>query len=303
VNLNHLSWDDLRIFLSVARSGSLSKAGRQLGIDQSTVWRRISALEYSLRTPIFERDRSGYRLNEKGRDILANVEEIEASVMRLGDALESGELGPGGVVRIATMEGIASLYLSEQLVALQRLHPRIIVELATSAQDVRVSQRESDIFLGFFEPAGANLDVRKIGEFSLGLYAHPEYISEHGNPSSLDDLRIHRFVGYISDLISLDAVRWLEELISAPQVNFRSSSMLAQMFAASAGCGIVMLPAFARPERFGLVEVLSEQFDVRRELWISSHQYLRSVSRIQTVMNFVSHVIGRDYPETCVTRL
>ena len=115
MNLNQLSWDDLRIFLAVARSGSLAKAGRQLGIDQSTVWRGISALEYSLGTPIFERDRSGYKLNAKGRDILAHVEVIGASVLKLGDALESGELGPAGVVRIVTMEGIASLYLGEQL--------------------------------------------------------------------------------------------------------------------------------------------------------------------------------------------
>jgi DNA-binding transcriptional LysR family regulator len=296
LNLNRLSWDDLRIFLSVARTGNLSKAGRQLGIDHSTVGRRISALEYTLGTPIFERDRSGYRLNAQGRDMLAHVEAIEASVITLGDALKGGELEPAGNVRIATMEGIATLYLSEQFVTLKRMHPGITIELVTSAHDVRISQREADIFLCFFQPSGTNLDVRKIGEFSLGLYAHPGYLKQHGSPSSPDDLRQHIFAGYVPDLIQLDAVRWLDDAISDPHIGFYSSSMLAQMFAAAAGGGIVMLPAFARPERFGLEKVLAGQLDVRREIWLSSHQYLHRVPRIRTVVSFLSHVTGRDYP-------
>jgi DNA-binding transcriptional LysR family regulator len=296
MNLNRLSWDDLRIFLSVARAGNVSKAGRQLGIDHSTVGRRISALEHALETPIFERDRSGYRLNNQGRDMLAHVEAIEASVLTLGDALESGNPGPVGHVRIATMEGIASLYLSEQFVTLTRRSPGLTLELVTSAHDVRISQREADLFLGFFQPQGTELDVIKLGEFALRLYAHPDYLARHGAPSSLAELDSHTFVGYIPDLIQLDAVRWLDEVIAEPHIDFRSSSMLAQMFAAAAGGGIVMLPLFARPERFGLQEVLGGLVDVRREIWLSSHRYLQRVPRIRAVAAFLGEIIGRDYP-------
>jgi len=296
MNFNQLSWDDLRIFLIVARTGNLSKAGRQLGIDHSTVGRRISALEHALATPIFERDRLGYRLNTQGRDMLAHVEAIEASVLTLGDALESGEPGPAGHVRIATMEGIASLYLSEQFVTLKRVNPGLTVELVTSAHDVRISQREADLFLGFFQPSGTNLDVRKLGEFELRLYAHPDYLASEGTPSSLADLEAHTFVGYIADLIQLDAVRWLDEAIAHPHIGFYSSSMLAQMFSAAAGGGIVMLPLFARAERFGLQEVLSGHTNVRREIWLSSSQYLQRVPRIRAVVAFLSEIIARDHP-------
>jgi DNA-binding transcriptional LysR family regulator len=301
MNLNHLVWDDLRIFLAVARLGNLSRAGRQLGIDHSTVGRRISALEYSLGTPVFERDRAGFRLNMRGRDMLTHVEAIEASVLMLDDVSKSGEHGPTGPVRIATMEGIASLYLSEQFVAFNREYPDITIELATSAHNVQVSQREADIFLGFFEPTGRDLEVRKLGQFALGLYASPDYLAAFGTPATLADLAGHRFVGYISDLIELDAVRWLEELIARPRIGFHSSSMLSQMFAASAGAGIVMLPDFARPARVGLCAVLPGQVPVRREVWLSVHRYLQRVPRIQRVVDFLVDTIKRDYGDPAHT--
>jgi DNA-binding transcriptional LysR family regulator len=296
MNLHQLSWDDLRIFLAVARLGNLSKAGRQLGIDHSTVGRRVSALEYVLGTPLFERDRMGYRLNASGRAMLGHVEAIEAGVLILGDAFETGDLGPTGNVRFATMEGIASLYLSEQFVTFRQMRPGITVELVTSAHHVEISQREADIFLGFFEPRGRDLDARKIGEFGLHLYASRAYREQHGVPVSVTDLDAHHFVGYIPDLIELDAVRWLEEGIAQPNIVFRSSSMLSQMFSAVAGGGIVMLPDFARPARFGLEPVLFDEINVRREMWISIHRYLLRVPRIKAAVDFVTEVIGRDHP-------
>lgn len=298
MNINHLVWDDLRIFLAVARLGNLSRAGRQLGIDHSTVGRRISALEYSLGTPVFERDRSGYRLNARGRDMLTHVEAIEASVLMLDDAGQGGDQGPTGPVRIATMEGIATLYLSERFVAFNEAHPNITIELATSAHNVRVSQREADIFLGFFEPAGRDLDARKIGQFDLGLYASQTYLDTFGTPMTPMALSEHRFVGYISDLIELDAVRWLEQFIAKPRIGFHSSSMLSQMFAASAGAGIVMLPRFARPERVGLREILPGQVPVHRDIWLSIHRYLKRVPRIQLVVDFLTATISADYGHT-----
>lgn len=296
MNLNQLSWDDLRIFLSVTRTGSLSRASKQLGIDHTTVGRRISALEFALGTPIFERDRSGYRLNAQGRTMLDHVEAVEANVMAMGDAVDGGNPGPATRVRIATMEGIATLYLSERLVQLRAEHPGIVVELVTSSHDVRTSQREADIFLGFFEPHGDNLSVKRLGQFSLHLYAHPDYLARAGTPASLASLSAHRFVGYIDDLVRLDAVRWLDEVLLRPQFDFYSNSMLAQMFAAAAGAGIVMLPAFARAERFGLVSILDDDVHVLRDVWISYHQYLNQVPRIRSVVKFLEEIFARDYP-------
>ncbi|HTJ94207.1 MAG TPA: LysR family transcriptional regulator [Pararobbsia sp.] len=296
MNLNRLDWNDLRIFLAVSRSGSLSKAGRLLGMDHATVGRRISTLEFALGTPVFERDHQGYRLNAHGREMLEHVEAVEANIVTLGDALEGGGPELSGSVRIATMEGIASLYLSEQFVDLRRRQPGITVELVTSSTNVRVSHREADLFLGFFQPDGTGLQIDPIGEFELRLYASSAYLAERGVPASRSDLKHHSFVGYIDDLIQLDAVRWLEDVVSEPSIAFHSSSMLSQMFAAAAGGGIVMLPAFSRPQRFGLVPVLADDIRPSRTVWMSSHQYLRRVPRIRAVAAFLTEIIARDYP-------
>ncbi|PLZ02128.1 LysR family transcriptional regulator [Burkholderia sp. WAC0059] len=296
MNLNRLSWDDLRVFLAVSRAGNLSRAGRMLGMDHATVGRRISALEFALETPLFERDRQGYRLNAQGREMLASVEAVEANILTIGDVLNADRPGLSGHVRIATMEGIASLYLSGEFVEFRRRQPGITIELVTSATDVRISHREADLFLGFFEPRGSNLEIGQIGRFALNLYAHADYLAEYGTPRTLADLARHRFVGYIDDLIQLDAVRWLNDVIADPAIAFHSSSMLAQMFAAAAGGGIVMLPAFARPERFGLTPILAGQIDVSRTVWMSSHQYLRRVPRIRAVASFLTEILARDYP-------
>jgi DNA-binding transcriptional LysR family regulator len=296
MNLNQLSWNDLRIFLAVARAGNLSKAGRALAMDHATVGRRISALEFALKTPVFERDRLGYRLNAQGRDMRAYVEAIEANVLALGDSVNANPPGLRGRVRIATMEGIASLYLSEQFVELKRQHPSIAIELVTSPHDVQISHREADLFLGFFEPSGLNLEITRVGQFPLHLYAHPDYLSEYGVPESLADLQRHSFVGYIRDLIELEAVRWIDDVIVDPQIGFYSSSMVAQLFAAASGAGLVMLPAFARAQRFGLVQVLEGLIDVRRDVYLSVHQYLLRVPRMQKVAAFLAETLGRDYP-------
>jgi DNA-binding transcriptional LysR family regulator len=296
VNLNRLNWNHLRVFLALARTGSLSSTGRLLGIDHATASRRITSLEHDLGTPLFERDPSGYRVNAQGRLILEHVEDIEASVLAAVGQLDGGEVNPSGVVRIATMEGIASLYLSEQFAAFKQTAPGIVIELVTSARDVRITQREADVFLGFFQPPGENLHAAKIGVFGCHLYGSAEYFSRCGTPKTTRELRDHRFVGYIEDLIHLSSVRWLEEGVADPAYAFYSSSMLSQMFAAAAGAGLVMLPAFSRPERFGLSAVLKDQVDVKREVWMSTLRNFQRVPRINAVLSFLTETFARDYP-------
>lgn len=296
MNVNRLNWNNLRVFLTLARAGNLSQAGRLLGVDHATVSRRLAALEHELGTPLFERDHAGFRLNAQGRAIVMHVESVEASILAATEQLESGGPSPSGTVRIATMEGIASLYLSEQFTRMREARPGIVIELVTSPRDVRVSQREVDIFLGFYEPFGDNLDIAKIGQFSCHLYASPQYLADRGTPGTVEALRDHVFVGYIDDLIQLNAVRWLEDAIANPTIAFHSSSMLSQLFSAAAGGGLVMLPAFSRAERFGLVPVLQAEIDVRRNVWMSTHQLLRRVPRISTVLSFLTETFARDYP-------
>jgi DNA-binding transcriptional LysR family regulator len=293
-DFNALDWDDLKVFLHVARGGSLGSAARRLRVDQSTISRRIAHLEGTLGIVLFERLPSGLRANEAGDRLLCHAERIESAVIAMREDVQCGGGKTAGRVRLATMEGIASLYLAARFSRLRRLHPELTVELLTSPQAVSVNRRDADLFLSFFQPSGQGMVSERLGCFHLGLYGSLSYLSQNGMPESPADLARHSFVTYIDDLIQLDSVRWLDEIVSDPTISFHSNSMIAQMNAAAGGVGLVLLPSFAADGRDDLVAVLHDRLSTSRELWINVHSDLQFVPRIRTVHSFLKATLNAD---------
>lgn len=290
-----VSWDDLKIFLAVGRHQTLSAAARDLKVDDSTVSRRIAQLESSFGETLMVRGRAGVTLTPRGEELLQHLHDMERSALAATSSCSPRDRGnPRGRVRVATMEGIATLYLARQFIEMRERYPLLEVELVTSGQAVNVSRREADVFLSFFRPEGRGLHVEAVGQFALHLYGSPQYLARHGTPATPDDLGRHTFVSYIEDVIQLDTVRWLKELVPNPHVVFHSSSMLAQLSAAAAGGGLTMQPSFAKAEQLGLVRVLPG-CAVRRELWLSVHQDLEYTPRIRAVLEYMRMILRRDY--------
>ena len=290
-----LNWDDLRVFLHAARAGNLSQTAKRLRLDHSTVSRRIAQMEASLGVAVFERHRTGLKLNEIGERLLRHAERVESAVIAIREEASAGDTEALiGTVRLATMEGIASLYLAERFANLRRTAPQLTVELVTSAQTVYVHKREADLFVSFFQPPGPGLISERIGKFRLGLFASQAYLNSHGMPASLRDLGDHWFVSYIEDLIQVDSVRWLADVIEEPKVAFHSNSMIAQMNAAAGGLGLVLLPSFAVDGRDDLVPVLHDRLSTTRELWINVHNDLQFVPRIRAVSGFLKAMFKAD---------
>jgi len=291
------NWNDMRIFLEVARTGNLSRAARQLKIDVSTVSRHITHLEKCLNMPVFARDPTGLKMTLKGQALIGHIEAMESHALSLmGETVMHDHKIPAGAVRIGTMEGIASFYLSEQFVTFNQRYPQVLIELVTSAHQVHVNRREADLFLSFSPYEGKGLDIIPVGKFSLYLYASPGYLQQHGKLTSRSDLRQHVFVSYIDDLVQLDSVRWLSEVVPAPRFAYTSSSMVAQMFSAAAGAGIVMLPEFMHAERFGLTRILEHEVSQSRVIWITVHHDLQFMPKIKVVTRFLREIMARDYP-------
>ncbi|PPQ43956.1 LysR family transcriptional regulator [Rhodopseudomonas palustris] len=291
---NSLDWDDLKVFLHAARGGSLGSAARRLKVDQSTISRKIAHLESTLGIALFERLPSGLRVTELGDRLLCHAERIESAVIAMREDVQCSGGRTAGRVRLATMEGIASLYLAAQFSRLHRQHPNLIVELLTSPQAGSVNRREADLFLSFFQPRGQGMVSERIGCFELGLYASEDYIAQNGLPCSSADLKRHRFITYIDDLIQLDSVRWLDDVIKTPVVNFHSNSMIAQMNAAAGGLGLVLLPSFATKGRCDLIPILHDRMSTSRELWINVHTDLQFVPRIRAVSSFLKATFKAD---------
>lgn len=288
--LRNLDWDDLRVFLEAARAQSVSRAARALGVDHSTVSRRLSRLEYAVGGALFERARDGLKLTDTGLAVLRRAEALSASVADLRDDLVGH--GAGGKVRLATMEGIASLFFAPRLAQLREMEPDLQVELLTSSQLVRVSRREADLVLNFFEPADKNLVSERIGRFGTGLYASQAYLDQVGPIEDIHDLADKAFVGYIEELVALEAVHWLKELVTSPRLVFTSNSMIAQMQAARGGLGMVVLPSFAVAEFPDLIPLLPEILRGQRDLWLSGHPDTARLPRVSRLRNFLKQTIA-----------
>ena len=298
--LRNLDWDDLRVFLEAARAQSVSRAAKALGVDHSTVSRRLSRLEYAVGGALFERARDGLRLTDTGLAVLRRAEALSSSVADLRDDLVGQ--GAGGKVRLATMEGIASLFFAPRLAQLRESEPDLQVELLTSSQLVRVSRREADLVLNFFEPADKNLVCERIGRFGTGLYASQLYLDRAGPIDDVHDLADKVFVGYIEELVALEAVHWLKELVSSARLVFTSNSMIAQMQAARGGLGIVVLPSFAVAEFPDLIPVLPDTLRSHRDLWLSSHPDTARLPRVSRLRQFLKQIIVSSPLFTSVDR-
>ena len=294
MNPNAAKWDDLKMFLEVARHGSVHAAAKRLRLDHSTVCRRIGRLESLLAVKLFDRSRKGIAVRSEAQGLLKHIEQMDRHAGHLEDAFVRGKSTTTQVVRIATMEGIASGYLARRLPALAQFGPNVKIELVSIPQAVDLSRKEADVFLSFFNPDARGLKSTLFGTFSLFLYCSKDYLRRHGAPRAREDLNAHVFVGYIDDLLAINAVRWLDEVVTAPDMSFHSNSVFAQCNAAVSGLGIALLPTFVGEGVAGLQRILPESVSVQREVWVSVRTEQSHLSRIKAATQFLKHIFAHD---------
>lgn len=289
-----LNWEDLKIFLTVYRSGNIAGAAKKLKLDDSTISRRIAQLEAFLGNKLFERTRIGMQQTTFANTIIDQLERVELGILGLNEIVLH-EKNSGGIVRVAMMEGIGSLYLAHSFTPFLYEYPTIKIELVTSPNYIRVGYREADLFLSFFKLTGKGIACEKIGEFSLYLYASPTYLKKHGRPNSKSELKSHQFVTYIDDLVQIETVRWLDEVVQNPTVSVSSSSMVAQIALASSGAGIALLPKFSITNESNLVPILKDEIEVKRDVFISSQSDLLNLERIHIVRDYLKQIFVKDH--------
>lgn len=287
------NWDDLRYFLELARRGRLAVVARHFRVEHTTVGRRIAELEAALGGKLFDRSDRGHKLTQLGKKLLHYAEQMEIGAHGVSDAVGLSH-ADGETVRLVTMEGIGSFYIAPRLAKLKAQHPKLLVELVTSPQLGNLAKREADVMLSFACPENPSVVVRKIGWFSLRLYASEQYLCTYGAPISAADLKQHVFVDYIDELVSIPAVRWLRDAVSAPNIVFRSTSMSAHQSAAAGGLGIALLPSFTAARDSRLRPVLKGHVEVKRDIWLATHDHSRKRPKILALMDFIRREIEAD---------
>jgi DNA-binding transcriptional LysR family regulator len=254
-----MDWDNLRFFLELARAGTLVGAARRLGVDHTTVARRIQGLEKQVDAALFAREAGGHRLTEAGRALLPRVEAMEAAFLAVQSAAPGVGTGLHGVVRIGTTEGFGNLVLAAPLARFAQSHPGLVVDLLALPRLVHLSRREADIVISLERPARGAVIVVKLTDYVLQLYAARNYLAQHAPITTPEDLRGHSFVSYVDDLLFSKELQILDELHRPEHFALRSTSVLAQFEAVRAGAGLAVLPAFVAAQDPALQSVLPGQ--------------------------------------------
>lgn len=288
-------WDDVRFFLAVARTGSFSAAAIQLNAKQTTVGRRIQALERRLGAKLFDRHRHGMEVTPAARSVLVQAESMMANAAAIERHLAGIDDEMSGGVRVAATEGLASNWLVPRLVELRRRHPDIVVQIITGDQVLDLGARQADIAIRFVRPTSAQLVAARVGSFGVTLFAAPDYIGRHGLPTSLDDLANHDLVDH-SALHGVSAMRpWTAIVERSARVVFRSNSPVATMHAVAEGFGIGIFPAYVKKYK-DLVEVPVD-LGIARDIWLVSHEETNKGARVRAVIDYLREQFRKDERE------
>lgn len=295
-----MDWDDLRFFLAVAGAGSLSGAGQQLGVNTTTVLRRVASLEDDLGARLFERERTGYRLTAAGEKLVEALEPVERRLSALPRDFAAAGAGSEGTVRLATGEVLGATLVAAELPALHASHPGLEIELVTDLRGVtgaapRVGSplRDIDVALRAARPTQGDMLMRKVGDMAYGLYASKAYLAERGRPEEMADLATHDMIGFPRAETPLGPVWWMSRAEKNARVTFRSSSAAARAEACRRDLGLTALPCIFADQDETLERVFGPDLLGALELWLMARNDLAQLAHVRAVMEFLVEAVKR----------
>src|ERR1700733_10415652 len=229
-----MNWDDVRVFLALARNKRLIAAANSIGLDPTTVIRRLSRLNAALGARLFDHEGNGYELTDQGRELLPDAEAAEGGMLAmLEHAPREGPLS--GSIRVSVDEGFGSWVIARKLTQFQELYPNIDIDLVTTTQFLDPSKREADIAIHVQRPQAGRLAIRRITDFTIRLYASREYLAKSLPITHRVDLQQHSFIGYIPDMLSTQELNFFDEIAPGLAPTRRSASINAQYTMAVSG--------------------------------------------------------------------
>ena len=288
------NWDDLRVFLAVARHNSLESASIGLQQDPTTLGRRVRRLEKQYGATLLERSRKGYGLTPAGEVLLNQAEQIEFLVSGVRTNIGGEAQQMMGTVRLSVTEAFGNVIIAPALGELVAQHPGLNIELIATSGFLSVSKREADMAVLLSRPTRGRLKVKKLTDYALQLYATPQYLKQHGTPTSTDDMAQHTLIGYVDDLIYSPSLRYYDEIGTGLTPTLTSSSLLAQKQFACSHCGIAMLPRFVAEREPSLTTVLAEQVCIYRTFWLAVHEDIADHARIRAVTEFLDNLVMNE---------
>ena len=283
-----MDWNDLRYFLAVAKEGSTLRAGRALRTSQTTVARRIAALEEAIGVTLFEKRQAGYALTPAGEELLSRAEQVEASAHSFFDAASAQARDTGGTVKLSMEEIFATALIAPLLRELRELHPGINIELDTSAGIRDLGAGEADVALrSTSKPQPSGTVGRRICADDWTFYCSREYGEKYGVPRTIADLRSHPLIGGGGGTLSRHYEAYLEAFDLLDSVIMRPDTSTGLLSSVRASVGVAVLPCIVAENDPGFIRCLPSRTDHGRVLWLVTHERIRRAPKVRAVIDFL----------------
>ncbi len=281
-----LDWNDLRYFLAVARTGSTLAAATHLRVSQSTVSRRVTALEDAIGVKLFIRKPSGYTLTPRGESVLPAAESVEAAVLSFSDSIAAEARRVAGTVRLTTVESAANAWIIPTLGLLRARYPDLRLEIMTSDQNLDISRGESDVALRFgAKPTEETLIVRHLVDMQETFYAHEQLVSSLGMPDNLEEMIRYPLI------MSMDRegkiTRWMTENFPDAEIAHHANTLSSIIASVRSGVGASILPCLMGDDTRGLVRLLPPITELTMPGWIVTTDDARRQPHIRALIDFV----------------
>jgi DNA-binding transcriptional LysR family regulator len=283
-----LDWNDLRYFLAVADLGSTLAAGRALRVSQTTVARRIAALEEALGMPLFEKRQAGYALTAGGEELLGRARQVEVAASGFEEASAAIARDSSGSVRITTQEIFANTLLGPMLRELHERHPEIVIELDTAQELLELGEGQADIAIRSTaqEPPAGTVG-RRLCIDDWTLYCSREYAATHGVPRNREDLKKHAIIGGGGGKLWVHYEAWLRKLGLEDRVAMHHSTSTGLLSGVRSGFGLGVLPCVVADAEPDLIRCFPPRTDHGREMWLLTHERIRHTPRVRVVIDFL----------------
>ncbi|MET3853565.1 LysR family transcriptional regulator [Rhizobium sp. OAE497] len=288
-----MNWDDVRIFLAVARTGQILAASKRLGLNHATLSRRLTSLEEALKTRLFVRRTNGCELTAEGEVFLASAERMETEMLAAQANLGRTDTAIAGTVRVGAPDGFGVSFLAPRMGRLIERHPELKIQLVPVPRSFSLSQREADIAITLERPEQGRLVSAKLTDYTLGLYASQSYADANGLPADAEALKQHRRIGYVEDLLFSQSLNFTGEVMRNWDAAFEISSATGQTEAVLSGAGIGILHDYIARQHDKLIRILPET-SIRRAYWTTFHESARELVRVRTVSDFLQELVAAD---------
>nr|ALV86639.1 transcriptional regulator [uncultured bacterium 50] len=278
-----MDWDDMRYVLAISRTAGLSPAARQLGVNPSSVYRRLEALEQKLEVRLFERLRSGYRLTESGEALAEAAARMEAEALSVERQIRGTDVRLQGHIRLSTSEALAMYVLPSHLVEFRTMYPDLSLDVSATNQLVDLTKRDADVAIRATAVPPDHLVGRSVGHVGVAAYAAPAYLDAKGRGRCISD---YDWIGYDGQLAHIRQARWTNQRIPAERQKLRFDSIAAVVTSVAHGVGCGSMPCFAADgdPRFERLPGTREETDV--QIWLLTHPDLRRSARVRACLQF-----------------